>query len=263
MRGRRKEKKSLQVRRVRILACVLFAAGAGVFVFPHISQWLYDRNARAEAEEFVQRRKDLSEEKEPFLPELYERMQEYNKDLYENGQTGFRDAWSYQTPSFDLTEWGLPDNMVGYIDIPKMEVTLPLYLGANEENMTKGAVHLSQTSLPIGGENTNCVIAAHRGYSKAAMFRDIEKLEIGDEIRVTNLWETLTYQVAETKVILPEETEEVLIQEGRDLVTLITCHPYRHNYQRYVVYCERVEPGLKRDVTFCKSITSGSELTGV
>lgn len=60
-----------------------------------------------------------------------------------------------------------------------------------------------------------------------------------------------------------EETEEVLIQEGRDLVTLITCHPYRHNYQRYVVYCERVEPGLKRDVTFCKSITSGSELTGV
>lgn len=130
--------------------------------------------------------------------------------------------------------------MAGSVEIPRMGVELPLYLGANEENMRLGAAHLSQTSLPIGGENTNCVIAAHRGYAMAAMFRDIEAMQEGDEVIVTNLWETLTYQVVETKVILPSDTEEVLIREGRDLVTLITCHPYGHNYQRYVVYCERV-----------------------
>ena len=238
----------------KIIACVLLIAGLAVIAYPHVQQWLYDKNARSIADEFDEWRQELREQAEtegadgmdgqeesaPYLPDLYAAMQAYNLDLYENGQEGFRDAWSYQEPSFDLTEWGLEDGMVGYIDIPRMNVKLPIYLGATTENMKKGAVHLSQTSLPIGGENTNCVLAAHRGYSGAAMFRDIEALEIGDEITITNLWETMTYRVVELKVIRPNETDEVLIQEGRDLVTLITCHPYRHNYQRYVVYCERV-----------------------
>lgn len=232
---------------LKAAACILLTAGVAVLLYPHVMQKLYDRDAREKIESFDRQREEEKGQgedggkEEAYLPELYAAMQAYNRDLYENGKAGFRDAWSYQTPSFDLTEWGLPDNMVGYIDIPRMGVELPLYLGADEENMRRGAVHLSQTSLPIGGENTNCVIAAHRGYAKAAMFRDIEELRTGDRLTVTNLWETLTYQVVETKVILPTDTEEVLIQEGRDLVTLITCHPYRHNYQRYVVYCERVE----------------------
>lgn len=240
---------------VLMLAVITLLVGIGIMCYPYIQQWIYDRNARELIDEFDEWRQELQDNEEENktnqedgteagnvldLAGLYAAMQAYNKDLYENGQSGFRDAWSYQVPSFNLTEWGLPDNMVGYIDIPQMEVKLPIYLGANTENMRLGAVHLSQTSLPIGGENTNAVIAAHRGYSRAAMFRDIEKLQVGDEITVTNLWETMTYRVAEIKVILPTDTQEVLIQEGRDLVTLITCHPYRHNYQRYVVYCERV-----------------------
>ncbi len=238
----------------KIIACVLLIAGLAVIAYPHVQQWLYDKNARSIADEFDEWRQELREQAEtegadgmdgqeesaPYLPDLYAAMQEYNLNLYENGQSGFRDAWSYQQPSFDLTEWGLADNMVGYIDIPQMGVKLPIYLGASTANMRKGAVHLSQTSLPIGGVNANSVIAAHRGSIHGAMFRDIEALEIGDEITITNLWETMTYRVAELKVIRPNETDEVLIQEGRDLVTLITCHPYRHNYQRYVVYCERV-----------------------
>ncbi len=231
------------------IACVVLLAGIGIMAFPYIQQWVYDRNARGLIDEYDEWRQSLTEQADEqtdtdegilYLQELYAAMQAYNLDLYENGQAGFKDAWSYQVPSFDLTEWGLPDNMVGYIDIPRMNVKLPIYLGATTENMKHGAVHLGETSLPIGGESTNCVLAAHRGYSGAAMFRDIEKLEIGDEITIANLWETMTYRVAELKVIRPNETNEVLIQEGRDLVTLITCHPYRHNYQRYVVYCERV-----------------------
>lgn len=232
---------------VIIIACVVLMAGIGIMAFPYIQQWVYDKSARSIADEFDRWRQEQAEGTAgqgtdvPYLPDLYAAMQEYNIDLYENGQEGFRDAWSYQKPSFDLTEWGLEDGMVGYIDIPRMDVKLPIYLGATTENMKKGAVHLSQTSLPIGGVNTNCVLAAHRGYSGAAMFRDIEALKIGDEITITNLWETLSYRVVEYKAIRPNESDEVLIQEGRDLVTLITCHPYRHNYQRYVVYCERVD----------------------
>ena len=107
--------------------------------------------------------------------------------------------------------------------------------------MKKGAGHLSETSIPIGGNNTNSVIAAHRGMKSHPMFRDIENLSIGDEVKITNMWDELIYKVVETKVINPDEISEVLIQEGRDLITLITCHPYTKNYQRYVVYCERQE----------------------
>lgn len=170
---------------------------------------------------------------------LYEEFEEYNKDLYKNGQK-LVDAFSYENASFDLTKYGYNENIVGYIEIPKMNVNLPIYLGASKENLLKGATLLSQTSIPIGGENTNSVIAAHRGLIRNAMFRNIEKLEIGDEIIITNSWEKIKYKVCDIKVILPDNVDAILIQEGKDLVSLITCHPYRGNYERYVVYAERV-----------------------
>lgn len=231
-----------------IIACLLVVAGLGLLSYPYVSQWLYNHNATGLMEDFDKQMNQQKENKDstsqgtaPYLTDFYSQMQTYNENLFKHGQDGFKDAWSYQSASFDLSKWGFKENMAGYIDIPRMGVKLPLYLGANEENMKKGAVHLTETSLPMGGENTNCVIAAHRGYSRAAMFRDIEALQVGDEIYLTNFWETLTYKVVETKVILPNDVKEVMIQPGRDLVTLITCHPYGHDYQRYVVYCERVK----------------------
>ena len=175
------------------------------------------------------------------LDELFNKMQTYNENIFNEGQQNLVDPFSYELPSFDLLELGFKDNIIGYITIPKIEIEVPIYLGATQENMKKGAVHLSQTSIPIGGNNTNSVIAAHRGMKSHPMFRDIENLSIGDEIKVTNMWDELIYKVVETKIISPDEVSEVLIQEGRDLITLITCHPYTKNYQRYVVYCERQE----------------------
>ena len=236
-------------RKIRKMAILIFLIiGIGLLTYPYSIQKIYDKAASNRIESFEKIKQlgwgavgeKAEGEDEANFWELYKQMQKYNLDLYENGQEGFSDAWSYQKASFDLTVWGFEDNMVGYIEIPRMGIKMPLYLGASEDNMSKGAVHLTETSLPIGGENTNCVIAAHRGYSRAAMFRDIEKLQVGDRIYVTNLWETLLYNVVEFKVINPNETSEVLIKARQDLVTLITCHPYRYNYQRYVVYCERV-----------------------
>ena len=175
------------------------------------------------------------------LDELFNKMQTYNENIFNEGQQNLVDPFSYELPSFDLLELGFKDNIIGYLTIPKMEIEVPIYLGATQENMKKGAVHLSQTSIPIGGNNTNSVIAAHRGMKSHSMFRDIESLSIGDEVKITNMWDELIYKVVETKVINPDEVSEVLIQEGRDLITLITCHPYTKNYQRYVVYCERQE----------------------
>ena len=175
------------------------------------------------------------------LDELFNKMQSYNENIFNEGQQKLLDPFSYELPSFDLLELGFKDNIIGYLTIPKMEIEIPIYLGATQENMKKGAGHLSETSIPIGGNNTNSVIAAHRGMKSHPMFRDIENLSIGDEVKITNMWDELIYKVVETKVINPDEVSEVLIQEGRDLITLITCHPYTKNYQRYVVYCERQE----------------------
>ena len=122
-----------------------------------------------------------------------------------------------------------------------MDLEMPIYLGATEQHMADGAAHMSQTSLPIGGENTNCVIAGHRGYSGASYFRYIDTLKVGDLVYVTNLWETLTYRVSEIQIIDPHEVEKILIQPGRELLTLLTCHPYASGgRQRYVVFCERI-----------------------
>ena len=106
--------------------------------------------------------------------------------------------------------------------------------------MTKGAAVLGQTSLPIGGENTNCVIAGHRGYKGIPYFRNLDKLKAGDEVVITNFWGQMTYQVESTAIIQPNDLDEILIQEGRDLLTLLTCHPYTVGTQRMIIICKRM-----------------------
>ena len=173
---------------------------------------------------------------------LYEKSAAYNKKIFDKGQVDFSDPWSCVRLPIHMDS--LNDDRFGYISIPTMDVKLPLYAGASTENMAKGAVILGQTSLPVGGENTNCVIAGHRGYHGAPFFREIEKLETGDKIYITNPWETLTYAVESIDIIGPYDSHKVMIQEGRDMVTLLTCHPYRsRGKQRYVVYCIRDEEG--------------------
>ena len=177
---------------------------------------------------------------ETSYPELLAAMQAYNERIFAEGQSGLVDAWAYTEPSFDLSEYGLENDVIGVLSIPSINLEMPIYLGATYEHMASGAAHLSQTSLPIGGVNTNCVIAGHRGWSGAPYFLNMDKVEVGDTVTVTNLWETLTYKVCETRVIEPNDIDAVLIQPGRDMLTLITCHPYASGGRyRLVVYCER------------------------
>lgn len=222
-----------------VIALLLVVCGAVVLLYPLYTNWLYNKDVQVQVDTF----RGQMEKQPEALPfeDLYQELTRRNEQLYLEKQRNLTDPFSYERPNIDLSAYGLEGNVIGFISIPKMDIELPILLGANNENMRLGAVHLTETSYPIGGVNTNCVIAAHRGYSKAAMFRDIEALEIGDEIYIENFRETLVYRVVELRVIHPTDINQLLIQEGRDLVTLITCHPYRHNYQRYVVFCERAE----------------------
>lgn len=242
----------------QVLAAVVFLCGLGFFLYPKATEWYaaYENNkviedfeedlsklqniAASDSEE-SSTEEDSNKVSKENLDKLYQDMESYNQQIYEEGQKNLKDPFSYEVPSFDLKEYGFQNNVIGTIEIPKIEVKLPVYLGANTENMAKGAVILGETSMPTGGNNTNVVIAAHRGYKGIPMFREIETIETGDIIQITTPWETLTYQVTEQKIVLPDEIREILIQDEKDMITLLTCHPYTKNSHRYLVYAERCE----------------------
>lgn len=233
---------------IRITAIVLLIAGIGFFAYPIALKVAFDMQANDAMNQFDQLKADIlqtdniaSNEGDIMYAELRKAMFDYNEELYLNGQSGIIDQLSYEIPDFLLSDYGIDSDILAYITIPSIDVKLPIYNGASMENMAKGAAYLANTSLPVGGDNTNCVIAAHTRYKGIHMFKRITELEIGDEIYITNLWETLVYKVVETKVIDPKDSRNIYIQTGRSLVTLSTCHPYPKNYQRYLVYAELVE----------------------
>lgn len=220
------------------LSILLFLAGLTVILYPKLQNLMYDLNT-AHKEKVYFEKIDGDPAFRTALDDLYDQLHQYNIDLYEKKQDKLIDPFSYSQPNFDLSGYGIADNCIGYLRIDKININLPIYLGANVDNLRKGAVHLTETSFPIGGENTNAVIAAHRATTRI-MFRNIHQLEQGDRVTVNNFRETLTYEVSDIKVISPTDVNSLLIQDGRDLITLISCHPYPHNYQRYVVFCERI-----------------------
>ena len=240
-----------------LLMLMLFIAGLGILLYPFIQGAMVDRQISMNAQAFLED-KDAQTQSHAIIvpdstegteaevalpdkyPELYLAMQDYNTQIWEEKQSGLCDPWSYEQPSFDLTEYGISDEVFGVISIPALQLEMPIFLGATSQHMADGAAHLSQTSLPVGGNNTNCVIAGHRGYNGASYFRYITDLQVGDTVTITNLWETISYTVTSTNIIEPIDVSKILIQENREMLTLLTCHPYASGgRQRYVVYCER------------------------
>ncbi len=230
---------------------LLFACGFSIFAYPYIHNYMVERDMQGQIHHFLEQVGTQPTEDNPELtdsPELpreyqalWDAMVSYNDAIWEEKQAGLCDPWAYQQPSFTLGEYGLEEEVFGVLSIPALDLEMPLYLGATASHMAEGAAHLSQTSLPIGGRNTNCVIAGHRGWNGADYFRYITELKPGDEVMITNLWETLTYRVTDTRIIMPNEVEQILIQEGRDMITLLTCHPYASGgKQRFLIFCDRV-----------------------
>ena len=243
---------------IAFIMILLFSCGFSIFAYPYIHNYVVEKDMQGQVQDFWDQLATGPTEQESIPAqeptestettetprdheELWNAMVAYNNTLWEEKQAGLCDPWSYQQPSFTLGEYGLEEEVFGVISIPALDLEMPLYLGATPSHMAKGAAHLSQTSLPIGGMNTNCVIAGHRGYNGAAYFRYITELKPGDEVIITNLWETMTYTVTDTKIIKPNEVDQILIQEGRDMITLLTCHPYASGgKQRFLTFCDRV-----------------------
>ena len=171
---------------------------------------------------------------------IVEEMHQYNRMLYETNQSGLISLESTEEVDYSVVEnGGFSEEMLGFITIPRMNIELPIFAGSSHGHMLRGAAHLTQSSLPVGGINTNSVITAHRGLSSARMFRDIQHLQVGDRIYVTNFYEKLVYVMFEYRIIEPDDINAVKIIPGRDILTLMSCHPYRINTQRILVFAER------------------------
>lgn len=137
----------------------------------------------------------------------------------------------------DVTGTGI----MGYVVIPKINVRLPIYHGTDPAVLEIAIGHIAGSSLPVGGESTHCVLSGHRGLPSAKLFTDIDQLKEGDQFMLEILGDTLTYEVDQIKVVLPDELEDIEIEEGKDLCTLVTCTPYGVNTHRLLVRGHRVE----------------------
>lgn len=242
-----------------VIVILILATGVAIFLYPDYREWKNQRKIRQITEQLfteegddkkLQAKENSDKEKEAQTKDkeppvsgsidFLEALREYNTRLYLEGQD-ITDAWNFRQTPVNINALNHGSSVVGHIELPDISVSLPLAIGATEANMSSGAVVLTETSMPVGGQNTNCVIAAHRGWKGSAYFRDIDQLKIGSKVHIQNLWEKLTYRVTGTEIIHGSECDILNIQEGKDMVTLFSCYPYMSPGTEYrlVIYCER------------------------
>ena len=177
----------------------------------------------------------VSEIDEDLYEEMIEEAIAWNEELYEYIEPSFFPEGMEKTDIYESLLNLNGDGMIGYIVIPKISVELPIYHYTTDEVLEKGAGHMSASALPVGGENTHCVITAHRGLPNALMFTNLDQIEIGDIFYTKVLDETFYYEVIEIQTVEPDETTSLTAVSGKDLCTLVTCTPYGVNSKRLLV----------------------------
>ena len=217
-----------------ILVLMLFVGVCGL-LYPSVSQYW---NTKTQSRAVVNYQEILASIKPEDYDKYFDEADKYNKDLSALSSPLFNYG-ELQNYEEILNIAG--NGVMGYVTIPKLGVELPLYHGISAEVLNIACGHLEGTSLPIGGENTHCVLSAHRGLPHAKLFTELDKMEIGDTFTITVLDRTVTYQVDQIKVVRPEEIDDVQIVPGEDLCTLLTCTPYGINSHRLLVRGTRIE----------------------
>ena len=218
-----------------IIISVLISIGVACLSFPVISDYINSLFNESRINGY-NNNINLSSQEE--ISELYKEAEIYNEAVaskFFNGELS-SDYEKILNNYNDIMNFG--DGLICYIEIPKINVKLPVYHGS-EKVLKKGAAHLEQTSFPIGGNNTHACISAHSGYPTQKFFDDINELQSGDMIYIHILNQTLSYKVYKTDIVLPDDTEQLNVETNKDLLTLITCYPYGINSHRLIVHAER------------------------
>ena len=230
-----------------ILIVALFVIGLGILLYPTISNWFREKsNARviSRYEESV----ESSGAKR--IEELLKAAEAYNQKLTQNKQAFFHPD---QVPGYDATLDITGTGVMGYISIEKIDVELPIYHTVDDTVLQIGVGHLPGSSLPVGGTSTHAVLSGHRGLPSARLFTDLDKMEVGDTFVITVLDRRITYRVDQIKTVLPEETRDLQIVDGKDYCTLMTCTPYGVNSHRLLIRGARVENVAEEQVAYVRN----------
>lgn len=226
-----------------VIAGILFLAGLSLLLYPLVAnQWNNYRQSKliSEYETVV---KDESRKGTINYQKEWDRAHAYNQALLPSIlPDSFAIAAASDEPGEEYMSCLniLTDEMMGYVEIPKINIKIPIFHTTSEEVLSKGAGHLEGSSLPVGGENTHSVISAHRGLPSASLFTDLDQLEDGDHFLIRVLDQTLCYEVDQIHIVEPENTSDLAVEPGQDLVTLLTCTPYAVNTKRLLVRGHRV-----------------------
>ena len=229
-------KKKWMSRLMTLLIVVVFVAGLSLLLYPTVSNlWNQAHQSRAIATytEQVEKLDDSSNK------EMLKAARKYNKELLKKAdhwKLSKKDKKKYES-LLDVSGTGI----MGYIEIPKIDCSLPVYHGTDEGALQIAIGHLEGSSLPVGGKSSHCVLSGHRGLPSARLFTDLDQMEEGDTFILNILGHKLAYEVDQIKVVLPEEMSDLEIQEGKDLCTLVTCTPYGINTHRLLVRGHRVK----------------------
>lgn len=212
-----------------LIIVLILAAGLAFMGYPLVSNWVCEMTASVEISDY---NAIVEQEDTSALDAMLADAVKYNEALSGNGD-------SSSVAKYD--DLLAVTDAIGYLEIPKLGLYLPIYHGINDEVLQKGIGHMQETSLPVGGESTHSVLSGHTGLPAAKLFTDLDQLEEGDKFYIHVLNRILAYQVDQIKVVLPEETEDIRVVQGYDYVTLLTCTPYGVNSHRLLVRGIRTE----------------------
>lgn len=239
----------------QVAACVAILVGTSVFLYPHVASWFSQKEQSRVTELAQQALESPPNDDAAFRAERIEQAHEYNRALASGALlaansrvpvgegTSSNESLTYEE-ILDVTGTGF----MGRLRYEALAIDLPIYHGTSDESLNRGVGHLEGTSLPVGGIGTRSVLTAHRGLPTATLFNDLDEARAGDDFTISVLDQVLTYRVVETQVIEPHETESVLADPSRDLVTLVTCTPLGINSHRILVTAERITPTPLEDI---------------
>ena len=236
VRSRQKKKQRLSTgQKVALtLAVLIVLGGTAALAYPAFSQWW---NARDQSSVVADYTLEIDNLDDTDAEEELQKARDYNRSLKDTVATmdPFESDGTMDNPNYNTLLWATQEGVMAYVEIPKLGVLLPIYHGVGSDVLMKGVGHMPETSLPVGGESTHCVLAGHSGMTHARLFTDLPKLEVGDEFCIHVYDQTLTYTVDQIKPVLPTDTRDLTIVEGKDYVTLLTCVPVGVNSHRLLV----------------------------
>lgn len=209
---------------------VIFLIGLSVLLYPPVSSYYNSFHQSRAVSDYENAVSGLSEAD---YKEMIASAQDYNQSLIGNSYRFEPDEQEEAAYQSLLNPDGT--GVMGYIEIPKIRVSIPIYHGTDDAVLSAGVGHIEGTSLPVGGTGTHCALSGHRGLPSSKLFTDLDQLEIGDTFSVTVLNETLTYQIDQIKIVEPQDTRDLAIDPDQDYITLVTCTPYTINTHRLLV----------------------------